>query len=264
MTDAADFLRAILESPEDDAPRLAFADFMEEQGGSSPSELIRVQCEMARLKPYEMTFEGTGHNPPIVLTAPRRVDNPRYRLLRRREQKLLEENGMLWSLPVASIFSMYDWDHEGGRNGDEGVTWLFRRGFIESITLPTAAFMKHAGALFTVQPIQEVRLADKRPEQYDHIRIGVHESYWRFFDGSRTDGLDGTDAYELPEPLWNIMTDCAGNWQYERWQYLTEEQAMQALSKACVVYGQQQAKRLLSDEQALTEAIERGNLRADV
>jgi uncharacterized protein (TIGR02996 family) len=46
--EALAFLRAIKETPEDDAPRLVFADWLEEQGDPR-GEFLRLQCALARL-----------------------------------------------------------------------------------------------------------------------------------------------------------------------------------------------------------------------
>jgi uncharacterized protein (TIGR02996 family) len=43
------FLRAIFDAPDDDTPRLVYADFLQENGDEDRAELIRVQCEI-RLK----------------------------------------------------------------------------------------------------------------------------------------------------------------------------------------------------------------------
>jgi type IV pilus assembly protein PilB len=42
------FLRAITEDSDDDAPRLVYADWLEEQGQTARAEFIRVQCGLAR------------------------------------------------------------------------------------------------------------------------------------------------------------------------------------------------------------------------
>src|SRR5262245_21506431 len=47
--DDSDFMRSIIESPDDDAPRLVYADWLEEHGQTDRSAFIRVQCELARL-----------------------------------------------------------------------------------------------------------------------------------------------------------------------------------------------------------------------
>ena len=39
------FLNAIFDAPEDDLPRLVFADWLDERGESDWAELIRCQCE---------------------------------------------------------------------------------------------------------------------------------------------------------------------------------------------------------------------------
>jgi|SRR5262245_5888393 len=43
------FLHRIKEAPDDDAPRLVLADFLEENGHPDRGEFIRLQCEVARL-----------------------------------------------------------------------------------------------------------------------------------------------------------------------------------------------------------------------
>lgn len=48
MSDAAALLAAIRAAPDDDAPRLIYADWLEEHGQPERAEFIRVQCELAR------------------------------------------------------------------------------------------------------------------------------------------------------------------------------------------------------------------------
>jgi uncharacterized protein (TIGR02996 family) len=45
----AAFLRDILAHPEDDTPRLVFADWLEEHGAPERAEFIRLQCQLARM-----------------------------------------------------------------------------------------------------------------------------------------------------------------------------------------------------------------------
>src|SRR5262245_36776173 len=44
-----DFLQEILADPDDDVPRLIYADWLEEHGDPLRAEFIRAQCELARL-----------------------------------------------------------------------------------------------------------------------------------------------------------------------------------------------------------------------
>lgn len=46
----ADFLRAILAVPDDDAPRLIYADWLDENGQPERAEFIRVQCRIAEIE----------------------------------------------------------------------------------------------------------------------------------------------------------------------------------------------------------------------
>jgi uncharacterized protein (TIGR02996 family) len=51
MTDAAAFIAAICADPSDDAPRLQYADWLDENGQGERAEFIRVQCRYAVLFP---------------------------------------------------------------------------------------------------------------------------------------------------------------------------------------------------------------------
>src|SRR5262249_54775998 len=64
------FLNDICAHPDDDAPRLIYADWLDEQGRSERAEFIRVQCAL--------------------------VARPEDGALRRRERELLDEHGNAW------------------------------------------------------------------------------------------------------------------------------------------------------------------------
>jgi uncharacterized protein (TIGR02996 family) len=106
-TDEA-FLRSILDDPEDDTPRLVYADWLDEQGDADRAEFIRVQVELARLAERD----------------PRRPE------LQRRERNLIRRHKRAWLgvLPT-------------------GVTFLrFRRGFAEVKSFARAAnYLKKGG-----------------------------------------------------------------------------------------------------------------------
>src|SRR5205823_4967842 len=84
------FLRDIVETPDEDAPRLIFADWLEDHGQPERAELIRVQCELAR---------------PSTST-------PRQDELRAREKKLVKAHGQRWLGPLI----------------DRVKNWRFQRG----------------------------------------------------------------------------------------------------------------------------------------
>src|SRR5262245_2461642 len=49
------FLAAIAAEPDEDTPRLIFADWLEEQGQLAHAEFLRIQCRLAQLDEYEPT-----------------------------------------------------------------------------------------------------------------------------------------------------------------------------------------------------------------
>jgi uncharacterized protein (TIGR02996 family) len=51
MTDGDALYRAILDDPDDDAPRLVWADWLDERGDADRAAFVRYQCEWARLDP---------------------------------------------------------------------------------------------------------------------------------------------------------------------------------------------------------------------
>lgn len=123
MTHADAFLRDILAHPEDDAPRLIFADWLEEQGdaaGVARAEFIRVQCALAGSE----------------LPPQRRAE------LSRRESQLLEQWDKEWVRPIRRLV----------RN------WQFHRGFIDEVGMLARTFLKYAGRLFRRAPIQHLHL----------------------------------------------------------------------------------------------------------
>src|SRR4051795_7636039 len=53
MADDDAFLRAIIDNPDDDVPRLVYADYLDEHGDPERAEFIRAQCAVERLPPSD-------------------------------------------------------------------------------------------------------------------------------------------------------------------------------------------------------------------
>src|SRR5262245_21717599 len=64
-----DFIRQILASPEEDAPRLGYADWLAEQGERDRAEFIRCQVEAARLAPQDPRQEPAAVRAAALLQA---------------------------------------------------------------------------------------------------------------------------------------------------------------------------------------------------
>jgi uncharacterized protein (TIGR02996 family) len=122
MADAKAFLQAILENPDDDSPRLIFADWLEERGDKERAEFIRVGCAKAQL----------AH------------DDPQRLMLHRREHELESQHRADWlrGLSKAAI----------------SCRPLFRRGFPESVFCTVREFLAGAPSLFATSPIDTANL----------------------------------------------------------------------------------------------------------
>jgi uncharacterized protein (TIGR02996 family) len=120
--------QAILDDPEDDAPRLIYADWLEENGDPARAEFIRAQMHLARLP----------------------KGDPAAKALRGREEELWEVHRDEW---IAEL-------PEPLRRTKTAITALtFHRGFLEELRLPSAPLGLHAARLFARFPIYRARLS---------------------------------------------------------------------------------------------------------
>ncbi len=114
------FLQAIRDAPDDDTPRLIYADWLDEHGQLDRAEFIRIQIFLARLPEWH----------------PQRVE------LKAIERELLGRHAEEWAAPLARF----------------SEDWEFRRGFIEVITIAAESFVRQAEVIFREAPVQGVRL----------------------------------------------------------------------------------------------------------
>ncbi len=170
-------LRAIMDTPEDDLPRLAYADWCEEQGNLARAEFVRVQLELATIEAVE---HDCGDNGEGETTCPacgaycfaEELEVCSRNLLHAEVfggRGTLHTNEVDWLLPVQILLA--------GTN----FNWRWRRGFVDWLELSTADFLRHAAELFRCQPIEEVTLSDA-PEPFRTIVNGsflVHRGRWR-------------------------------------------------------------------------------------
>ncbi len=205
------FLADICEHPDDDTPRLIFADWLDDHDDSDRAEFIRVQCELARW--------------PCECDEVERVYHDECRCkekgeLQRRQSELLRQGYFAWS----------PFDHDFHKRHHQAITYY--RGFILRVRCACAAWLEQGLAVVRCQPVQRVELSDKKPTEY----VAMGGSYWRWFDGSRRDEPNppDQDADELPAVLWQAMCD-----EFTVWEFLTEADAQGALSAACLRYARE-------------------------
>src|SRR4051812_43183757 len=117
MTHDDAFLQSIRDEPDDDVPRLIYADWLEEHGRPEHAEFIRLQCELARL-PEE--YPGRSEK-------------------EQREHELLLEHGE-WLGPLRRLLPEAD------------CSVVFQRGFVSEVTFWGLAGARRladrAGAIF--------------------------------------------------------------------------------------------------------------------
>jgi uncharacterized protein (TIGR02996 family) len=110
-------LQEILQSPDDDAPRLVYADWLEQQGddeANARAELIRAQCAVEHASPAKQAA------------------------LKLRIRAVLKRFGRRWTARV--------------KQAKLGAAWTFRRGFLDGVTLAAEKFPKHAEEMFSLVP----------------------------------------------------------------------------------------------------------------
>ncbi len=119
--EASGFLARIRERPNDDGPRLIYADWLDEQGDPR-GEFIRVQLALARLP----------------------EDDRRRAKLRHVERDLLGRYADLWSEPFRGL----------------ATGPVFSRGFVEEVKVTARQLLAYPDALFAAGPVSHLHLLD--------------------------------------------------------------------------------------------------------
>src|SRR5262245_36955447 len=114
MSDESAFLAAIAAYPDEDTPRLAFADWLDEHDDPNRAAFIRTQLELAVL--------GDGFT-------------DRENALRRRARELLGNVSPRWLGPVPAPFPTHR------------CNVIFRRGFVDEFGAPAQWIVEHGGAI---------------------------------------------------------------------------------------------------------------------
>jgi uncharacterized protein (TIGR02996 family) len=122
MTPDDAFLHDIIEHPDDDAPRLIYADWLDEHGQADRAEFIRLQCRLAALPP----------------------DDPGIKEMHSRELQLLRSHQDQWVGDLKRVV----------------ISFLFARGFVSWVAVSAPKFVEHGDWLFAQAPIRTVQMSD--------------------------------------------------------------------------------------------------------
>lgn len=248
---AAGLLRAVLDEPDRDDVRLVLADWLEERGDPR-GEFIRLQCRIAALEAdclcgrcVKRRGGGQHTNGPCAVDQERdKLPDGRSRqaFLRRRERALLSPDPLG---PPSDV--PWRWMGTAKKVVPDGATWMdhvtFRRGFVEHVTLTTAAFLEHAAALFAAQPVTRVTLEGREPWS---SAGNVYSGWWE------TAVQHADDGDVLPRAIMEAMADdprradhgIGVRFQRDRHPgsggvilFRSRDVAVDALSAACVSHG---------------------------
>ncbi len=155
MTDGDALLRAICENPDDDTPRLIYADWLDEHGKPDYAEFIRVQCKAE----VHDTIGLLQH------------DDPEFIELYERYQTLQKEADRF--VPIA----LQPYTHG----------YLMRRGFVSQLRMSTNVFLRHIDPLEfrTLAPIRQYQFYDIHPRSADELAASEKLAAVSGFDFSR-------------------------------------------------------------------------------
>lgn len=222
MDDGAAILKAILDDPADDLPRLAYADWLEESGGDIwHARFIRAQILKARAPGW---WECAG----TLCCEPRGHVDCEYGDAIRDSDLFLPE---AWE--AACPAPRPPWLAVAEPEGYVALGLaLYRRGFIDEVTCRLDEWREYGPALSLGQPLKKVAVADKGPT------LHFDSSYNRY-------------AYAIEDfpdaPPWRLPSWLADHFPVRpaRLCFMTEQAALDALSAACLGWAKGQAASLV-------------------
>lgn len=240
MTTSTSLFRAILENPRDDALRLVYSDALEEEGRTDHAAFVRTQIELATgdfgctSTLYECVDFLDDEEEVLPYLRDCGCDKCKaWAKLKLREDLLF---AILKKDLDASVYGFAELSCDDGKFRKERTYYpraLVRRGFVEEVSASTTELgrMTRIEKLFSETPILKFTLEDKRP-------------------GLTTDGTyawwfgihQGSDS-EIHEAIFNQLRSGIILFDLSRGmvEYDTQEEAMVALSDACVSYGRKLA-----------------------
>lgn len=130
MSDEQALLAAVIASPDDDLPRLVYADWLDEHHQSARAEFIRLQIERSSLS----------------------ASDPRFAELRARETKILKQYKKPWATDLRTAFP--------------GCEIEFRRGFAAVLRTTLQQLGRYERHLPLLPFLDEIQLTEVYPSYY--------------------------------------------------------------------------------------------------
>ena len=225
-------LAEIAAKPEDDTIRLAFADWLEENGDDRRAAFIRGMIDLEKCHPscgVGNVCRGTAVLPPKVTCAG----------VRDRVTELFDSNLCRWESGVVIPDCAYRLPWRG--TGDTApVMAIFRRGFVDEVRLNAAAFTEDfARELFARHPVTRVVLTDREPQQWLPEIRGLPPgcaNRWFWSVRGPDSSVPGYPHYVPRGVQWSAVW-LRAKWYCDTPTYDTADAANAALSDACVAWG---------------------------
>ncbi len=221
------FLQDISAHPEDDTPRLIYADWLEDNGDAQRAEFIRVQVELAQSEPCVLPEWAESSAP---------TDCPHCTLVRR-ERELLDENQLAWDvIDPSGLWAVFNPTGQSF-TGMAPWSWEYRRGFVHKVWCTLPAWLDHGPKIVALHPVEVVVATDRkaRHETSAHTPVGHMWCWYSWFQDEEMDDED------LPEYLWKLLSGAMHSEPvppgYLWWKrYSDAQQADKALSDALLVW----------------------------
>ncbi len=209
----ASLLQAILEHPDDDATRLVYADWLEENGDEwerGRVYFIRT-CVAHERAPIRYEFRGAAPRGERILSGGHFFHEP---WLKRFLVNLL--HGFPFSDCVLT----------------------FTRGFMSEIRCPLATWIEYGAAIVRTHPVEIVTPSDKKPA------LAGHSWGWHTPVDVACEAAD-----ELPFPIHALLEGgTPGDGEEDFWiWYNSMDEAVDALSAACLALARQSARETISE-----------------
>lgn len=138
-----DLLAAVLAAPDDDGPRLVYADWLDEYGDPTRAEFIRIQIEIVRRNVLAAVQPSTSE---IHLLS--------------RERILLHQFGENWLAPLRA---------KGEPLMNRRSHGQFVRGFVEIVWMTASTFLRRGEVLFQRVPVRELRVTQVQENEWSPL-----------------------------------------------------------------------------------------------
>lgn len=203
-------LDAILESPEDDFPRLILADWLQDNGDEERAEFIRLGIQLA-------TLDKASAEAVLLKELLDTLARPIWLL----ETAAAIDISTEPSRPIGDRSSFMDFGTQTGhwKYPWRYIWWTWERGFVGAVKLELEDWLKYGLALIGCQPLTRVCLTGKAPFRAPFL----DQRYWWH-------SLSSLAASQIGE-LWEWLPETRDGLNDG---YKTEEAALRALSEGCL------------------------------